>query len=148
MLIGSSLCDALRLDLAASRIVDAGGKALAATLVSASLLASPPALAVPPTLNEAIVETSEASYPILQALDETFPPFAASVGKVLLDIEPAKIGPSIQLGIEAFNSVPAETVTTFTGCVPIPEQKHATAHSALFACARQGGQGGIFWAED
>ena len=49
-------------------------------------------------LPEAIVEVSQTSYPILKALTaETFVPFSAKIGKLVLDIAPDKLGKSIAL---------------------------------------------------
>jgi len=91
---------------------------LLAAACSVSLITTPPALAVPPTLNEAIIEASEASYPIIKALEpQVFPSFTEKIGKLLLDIKPEKIGRSIELAIDVFNSVPDNDVTTFTGIV-------------------------------
>lgn len=72
---------------------------LLAAACSASLLAGAPHAALAaPTLNEAIVEVSQTSYPILKALTaETFVPFSAKIGKLVLDIAPDKLGKSIAL---------------------------------------------------
>jgi hypothetical protein len=98
----------------------AEGKAfLLAAVCSASLLAGAPhqALAAP-TLNEAIVEVSQTSYPILKALTaETFVPFSAKIGKLLLDIAPEKLGKSIDLGVDAFLSVPPEKLAVLNSVV-------------------------------
>jgi len=89
--------------------------------VSASLfvatLAMPPT--VPPsyaatTLNEAIVEVSETSYPILRALDPAgFQAFCTKIGDSLLNIKPDKLGKSIELGIDVFDSAPADKLDDF-----------------------------------
>jgi len=129
---------ALRLDplkacgRAASSLASTASHASLATLCSAALLtAAPPAQALPPTIEEAIVEATEASYPIIKALDaQAFPPFAAQVGKILLDIDQPKLGKAMELGIDIFNSVPADTVTTFNGAVKsaFADQKTATCN--------------------
>jgi hypothetical protein len=74
----------------------------------------PEALAVQPTLNEAIVEVSETSYPILRALDPTnFRDFSTKIGDLLLTINPDKLGKSIELAIDALDSVSSEKLATF-----------------------------------
>jgi len=74
----------------------------------------PAAHAVLPTLNEAIVEVSESSYPILKALDATnFQSFSVKVGELLLRISPDKLGKSIELGIDVLDSVPASKLDDF-----------------------------------
>jgi len=111
----------------------ASQSALLATLCSATLLTTaPPVQALPPTIDEAIVEATEASYPIIKALDaQAFPPFAAQVGKILLDIDQPKLGKAIELGIDIFNSVPADTVTTFKGAVKSAFSDQNTATCTL-----------------
>lgn len=91
----------------------AGKTVLCASLCSASLLAGSPAFAVPPTIEEVIVESTAASYPILEALDEGFPGFTDLLGKIILDVGPKKLGPAISLGTDVFNSVPDEKVAAF-----------------------------------
>ena len=91
---------ALRLPVhpAVPKVAEAKAFILAAAC-SASLLAGAPHTALAaPTLNEAIVEVSQTSYPILKALTaETFVPFSAKIGKLVLDIAPDKLGKSIAL---------------------------------------------------
>ena len=133
VLLCSALCSALRIDLAsvrthrASSVASQASKAslssvasqaskaaLMTALCSASLLGTPaPALAVP-TLNEAIVEVSESSYPILKALSpEAFPKFAEKLGGLFLEIRPEKLGKSLELAIDVLDSVPPDQLTTF-----------------------------------
>jgi len=94
------------------------GKAVAlAALCSASLLCTPHSVSAA-TLEEAIVEVSETSYPIIKALrPETFRPFSEKVANLILDIKTVKLGPSISAAADVFNSVPAATRTEFTGVV-------------------------------
>ena len=69
------------------------------------------------------MEVSETSYPILKALKpEVFGPFSEKVGKLFLDIKPEKLGKSLELGIEGFNSVPTEKLTSFTSDVKQPHK--------------------------
>jgi len=92
--------------------------ALAAVLCSTSLLATPPALALPPTLDSVIVETTDAAYPILKALEPgQFGGFTELIGKLLFEIKPEKTGKAVDLLVDVFNSVPPETVDTFNGVV-------------------------------
>jgi hypothetical protein len=94
----------------------ASKSALLAALCSASLLSSPPALALPPTIDEAIVEMTEASYPIIAALEEPgFPSFGEKVGKLLLGIDSKRLGKAIDLGLDVYATVPPEKITTFNG---------------------------------
>ena len=59
------------------------------------------------------MESTAASYPILEALDEGFPGFTDLLGKIILDVGPKKLGPAISLGTDVFNSVPDEKVAAF-----------------------------------
>lgn len=91
-------------------------------LCSASLLLGAPSHAstgqLAPALEEAIVEMSRASHPILSSLQpETFQPFTAKVANTLLKISPTKLGQTIDLGLDALNSVPSESVSTFATVV-------------------------------
>jgi len=120
-----TLCGALR--LASSQVASRHApsqhaswqSAVLAAACSVSLLSAPrEALAVPPSLNEAIVEASEASYPIINALEPlVFPSFTDTLGKLLLDIKPEKLGRSIELAIDVFDSVPEQELTMFNGVV-------------------------------
>lgn len=77
----------------------------------------PSALATPPTLNEAIVEVSATSYPILRALDPVaFREYSTNIGDLFLHndkINPDKLGKSIELGIDALDSAPSEKIADF-----------------------------------
>eukprot|EP00532_Pseudo-nitzschia_australis_P000389 CAMPEP_0168185448 /NCGR_PEP_ID=MMETSP0139_2-20121125/13849_1 /TAXON_ID=44445 /ORGANISM="Pseudo-nitzschia australis, Strain 10249 10 AB" /LENGTH=250 /DNA_ID=CAMNT_0008107279 /DNA_START=241 /DNA_END=993 /DNA_ORIENTATION=- len=76
----------------------------------------PASHAAVPTLNEAIVELSETSYPILRTLDTVnFQAFSVKIGELLLDINPDKLGKSIDLGIDVLDSAPAEKLEDFNG---------------------------------
>merc|ERR1719162_2256021 len=109
---------ALRLPVHPAKVAEAG-KAFLAAACSASLLAGVPHQAIAaPSLNEAIVEVSQTSYPILKALTaETFVPFSAKIGKLVLDIAPDKLDKSIELGVDAFLSVPPEKLAALNGVV-------------------------------
>jgi hypothetical protein len=98
----------------AKAIPQAASNFVLAVLCSGSLLASPLPSSAAPSLNDAIVEVSESSYPILKALQaDTFPPFSEKVGKLVLDIKPDKLGQSIGLGIDVFLSPPPEKLDAF-----------------------------------
>ena len=91
--------------------------ALIAACVSSLLVGQPaPALAAP-TLNEAIVEVSESSYPVLKALKaEEFTAFSEKLGGLILDspsLKPDQLTKSIELGLDVFNSVPESNVKSF-----------------------------------
>jgi hypothetical protein len=86
---------------------------VAGALLSAALLAGPQLTIAATTplsaLDGAIVEVSEASYPIIKALNaKTFEPFSEKVANLILDINPDELGNAISLGIDVLNSVPAE----------------------------------------
>ena len=102
------------------RVPAAAAHGLAAACIGFHLC-SPPAQAIgpPPTLNDAIVELAEASYPILKAQQaETFAPFQDKVGSLLLKkIKPEKLAKSIDLGLDALNSVPDEKVRALEAAV-------------------------------
>jgi len=92
--------------------------ALVAAVCSAQLLCVGPAQATVspgyPSLPDAIVESSQAAYPILKALPkDTFPPFADKIGTLVLGIKPDKLAKSIDLALDMYNSVPTEKITAF-----------------------------------
>mmetsp|Transcript_184 Transcript_184/g.381 ORF Transcript_184/g.381 Transcript_184/m.381 type:complete len:335 (+) Transcript_184:153-1157(+) len=105
-------------DLASKNVL---GNGLRAAALSASLMMAtmtippvPAAHAAVPTLNEAIVELSETSYPVLRQLDAVnFQAFSVRVGELLLEINPSKLGKSIDLGIDVLDSAPAEQLESF-----------------------------------
>ena len=114
--------DALRLPM---RIHEMDCKAaVAAALCSATLLVGQPSGALEPIssasppLAKAIVETSQASYPILRTLDAgAFTPFSEKIGKIILGINPTKLGKSVDLGIDVLLSTPPESLSAFDGVV-------------------------------
>jgi len=95
----------------------AGQSALVAGALSTALLVAPPALAAPAPLNDAIVEATEASYPIIQALDGAFPGFTRQLGKLVLDIKPEKLAAPAEKLVDVFNSVPPGKIATFNSVV-------------------------------
>lgn len=98
-------------------IADTAKAALLAATLSASLLAAPPALATP-TLDDAIVEVSQSSYPILGALQgETFVPFSDKLARLVLDIPPEKLGKSIDLGVDVLLSAKPEPLSSLSALV-------------------------------
>jgi len=119
LLVCLSLSSALRLQ-PPSALAKAKA-AFVAAMCSAQLCAGTAQAAVTPgypNLPAAIVETSQASYPILKALPkDTFPPFADKIGNIVLGIKPEKLAKSIDLGIDMYLSVPQEAVTTFNGAL-------------------------------
>ena len=95
------------------RVAERVSSALVAVACSTTLFVNAPSLAVgpPPSLNDAIVELSEAAHPILRAQTESFGPFQDRVGNVLLKkIKPEKLTKALNLGLDAFESVPAAQV--------------------------------------
>lgn len=107
------------------------------------------AMAAAPTIEEAIIEVTSASYPILKALQaETFVPFSEKIGSLVLDIPAAKLGKSIALGIDVLDSVPDAELTKFNGIVkdafaelktdsctlvPLPSSKNVAKFNAIVA---------------
>lgn len=68
------------------------------------------------TLDEAIVEVSETTYPILKGLDkDKFQAFSTKLGDTLLRITPDKLGTSIGLGLDVLESVPQDKLEAFNG---------------------------------
>lgn len=100
-------------------LTNAVKSSIAAAACSASLLCGNPmpAMAVPPTIEEVIVEFTEASYPMILSLDPSFSGFTERVGKLVLDIEPKKLGKAIDLGLDVFTSVPSGTIDTFNNVI-------------------------------
>ena len=61
---------------------------------------------------------SRASHPILQSLKPaSFQPFTVNVANTFLKISPSKLSQSIDLGLDALNSVPTENIAAFTNAV-------------------------------
>jgi len=86
---------------------------------AASLFSAPSAtLAAPPTMNDAIVEFSEALHPILAIQNTAFPPFTEQVAALVFNsVQPTKLAKSIEISLDALTSVPSETIATFNGVV-------------------------------
>ena len=106
---------------------------ISAAVVVATTVLQPvqPSLAVQPTLNEAIVEVSETSYPILRALDPAgFRDFSTKIGDILLKISPDKLGKSIDLGIDYLDSVSPDKLANFNSLL-----KDTYADVSLDSCA-------------
>jgi len=73
-----------------------------------------PSLAATTSLNDAIVEVSESSYPILKALkDDNFQAFSVKIADLLLTIQPDKLGKSIELAVDVLDSPPPEKFDQF-----------------------------------
>ena len=69
-------------------------------------------------MDAAIVEFTEAAHPILAVQNVNFPPFTEQVGALIFNsIEPEKLAKSIDLGLDALNSVPPSKITAFNGVV-------------------------------
>lgn len=93
------------------------GEKLAAMCTALVVLGTDPSQATM-NINDAIIESSHASYPILKALDATkLAPISEKIGGILLDIDPEKLARSIDLGLNLYNSVPPEKVTSFNAVV-------------------------------
>lgn len=110
----------MRLPTAAFAKAEHAAKAsLLACLCSTSLFITPaPMLAAPPTMNEAIIEFSEALHPILANLNTATPELTEQVAALVFSsVEPAKMAKAIDASIDALTSVPADTISTFTGIV-------------------------------
>jgi len=126
----------MRLDQAGARAlasqVTASSKAgFVSALCAASLLTTP--IATPAiSLNDAIIDVSESSYPIIKALSaDRFGPFCNKLGGLILEINPDKLGRSIDLAIDVFNSVPAEKLDAFSGTVKEAFAKEKTDSCTL-----------------
>jgi len=113
LLLHVAACVALRIEVPKAAVPCA-----AATMCAAVIAATPfPSLAAP-TINEAIIEVSETSYPIIKSLrSETFGPFSEKAAKLFLDINPDKLGKSIGLGIDVLTSAPPAEMDTFNDVV-------------------------------
>lgn len=130
-LLGCTLCSTLSIDkfqkspsqhaIQSITVDDMISNGLRATAISASVFVAtmvmppiPASYAAPITLNEAIVEVSETSYPILKGLDAVnFQAFSVKVGELLLNINPDKLGKSIELGMDVLDSAPPEKLDEF-----------------------------------
>ncbi len=69
-------------------------------------------------LDDVIVETTEASYPILRALEPApFQGWTSLIGKLIFEIDSAKLGPAIDLLADVYNLVPDAEVLTFNSAL-------------------------------
>ena len=100
-----------------SAVADAAKAAFVAGALSASLIAgAPPALAQ--SLNEAIVEVSQSSYPIIGALQkETFVPFSEKIANLILAIPEAKLGKAVDLGVDVLLTAKPEPLSSLNALV-------------------------------
>ena len=86
--------------------------------MAASYIGVPLASSAAQTLDEAIVEVSEASYPIIRALDaKTLVPFTEKIGGLLLSLPSAKLDASIDAAIDVFDSVSPDKLKALNGAV-------------------------------
>mmetsp|Transcript_39102 Transcript_39102/g.103010 ORF Transcript_39102/g.103010 Transcript_39102/m.103010 type:complete len:275 (+) Transcript_39102:17-841(+) len=99
--------------------VHASKSALLATLTAVTLTTTPlPARALPPTLDSVIIEATDASVPILKALEPgAFQSWTELLGKIALEIKPDKLGKSLDLLIDVYNTVPSADVDAFSGVI-------------------------------
>ena len=101
-------------------ILQATGNHLCAILLAAALQTSPSAIAATPqpSLDDAIVQVSRTSYPIIKALRaETFVPFTEKIAELFQGLPQEELGVTIALGVDVFDSVPDEAVKAFSAVV-------------------------------
>lgn len=94
--------------------------AIVAAICAASLTANPACslAAAQPTMDEAIVEFTEALYPIIAVQNKAFPALTEQVGALIFkSIEPAKLAKSIDISLDALASVPSDKIAAFNGVV-------------------------------
>jgi len=113
-----SASTALALRVQPPAFTDTLARCVGTACLSASLLGAPLASSAAQTLDEAIVEVSEASYPIIRGLDaKTFVPFTEKIGGLLLSLPSAKLGASIDAAIDVFDSVSPDKLKALNGAV-------------------------------
>ena len=102
------------LPASAKNAIAAGCAAATLASTSSSAFAAPPM-----DLKDAITELAAATYPILKAqTEDTFPQFTDRIGSLLLTkVRPDKAAKLVDLGLDAFLSVPPETVKTLEGAI-------------------------------
>ena len=88
-------------------------------LCSASIVFAPTATpAAAPTMNDAIVEFTEALHPVLAIQNTAFPALTEQAAALVFNsIEPAKLAKSIDVSLDALNSVPSEKISAFNGVI-------------------------------
>ena len=93
--------------------------AVLAAICSTTLVLSPPASrALPPLLDDVIVEATEASYPILKALEPApFQGWTSLVSKLIFEIDSNKLGPAIDLLADVYNLVPDADIGNFNSII-------------------------------
>jgi len=107
---------ALRLPSAFIAKAEQAVKTAVATTIAASLLVSPiqtPA-AAPPTLNEAIVEFTEAIYPVIAVQNDAFPALTNELAALVFNsAKPAQMAKAIDISLDALLSVPPDRISAF-----------------------------------
>ena len=107
---------ALRLPSAFIAKAEQAVKSAVATTIAASLLVSPiqtPAIA-PPTLNEAIVEFTEAIYPVIAVQNDAFPALTNELAALVFNsAKPAQMAKAIDISLDALLSVPPDRILAF-----------------------------------
>ena len=109
LLVGAA--DALRLIAPSKNAVIAAAAAVSISLAPPNL-PQPAWAGYPESIESAITELAQSSHPILKAQTaDTFPKFTNSIGELVLKkVKPDKLGRSLDLGIDAFLSVPPEKI--------------------------------------
>ena len=104
--------------LPSNRVIGAGLQAaFCSALCSSFLLHADPVQAIP--VSEAIVQTSEAAFPVLRTIkSDVGLSLYGDVAEVLLDnVEPDQLAKTVDLGIDAILSVPTDDLARFNAVV-------------------------------
>ena len=92
--------------------------AFGATCSAALCLGALPAIAAPPSLNDAIVEFTEAVYPVIKVQNSALPDLSEqAAARTFNSVKPEKLATSIDLLFDAFATVPEEKITAFNDVV-------------------------------
>ena len=107
--------------------------AVATSVALSTLLAVSPPAHAKVTLEAAVAEQVEASYPFLAAQKaETFAPFEEKLIGTLLSAKPEELGKTIDAGIDVFLSLPSDKVAALTAVL-----KEASASATAGGCTNQ-----------
>jgi len=112
-------------------ILDHGKDAIAATMIAAMLVATPAFAGVP----EAAKDLTDASYPIIASLKkDTVGPLASKAVGVALTASPQEIIKTIDAGLDAFLSTPADKFIATVKVLKAATAEAATASSCNLIC--------------
>ena len=118
LLLFGLVAGALGLKMPTPQLQSLKAAAFGATCSAALCLGALPAIAAPPSLNDAIVEFTEAVYPVIKVQNSALPDLSEQAAALIFNsVKPEKLATSIDLLFDAFATVPEEKITAFNDVV-------------------------------